>query len=435
MGRPGVLWLQRPEGWADELAGLVDEEAEAEAEAQATRAERGARRRLELAEQAARSRTAELAGLRAELTDLRAELASEREGRRLVDEARSELDERNKALTAALDASERALADLRRRVEADDAERGAELATLRAEDGRLRAALVEAEQHLAAVREHEVAGAGVEGVVEGGPTPTATEAGAPPDSEALLDRAPVVGDVSEAQTSLDQVPTLRPDVPLGQALDDAAAAVRQLAAAAQRLAGALADAAGAAAPATSRLARAADGLPPRAGQEPTTPTEAPSPARRRRSVRSPRRVPLALPGGVFAHSTEAAVHLLRRAGVLLLVDGYNVAKLGWPELTLPQQRDRLLDALDELAARHGVEVRVVFDGADVGRHVVGRRYLQVEFSPPGVSADEVIVRLAESLPVERPVVVATNDGEVRDGARAAGANVIASEQLLAAARR
>jgi predicted RNA-binding protein with PIN domain len=121
--------------------------------------------------------------------------------------------------------------------------------------------------------------------------------------------------------------------------------------------------------------------------------------------------------------------------VLLVVDGYNVAKLGWPELTLAEQRARLLDALDELAARYGTDVHVVFDGADVAQIPVRRPYLRVEFSPPGVKADDVIVQLTEDLPSERPVVVATNDGEVRAGTRAAGGNVISSEQLLGVARR
>ena len=79
---------------------------------------------------------------------------------------------------------------------------------------------------------------------------------------------------------------------------------------------------------------------------------------------------------------------------------------------------------------------MVFDGADVsGPRRPGVATLRVDFSPAGVSADEVIVRLAEDLPVERPVVVATNDGEVRAGARAAGANIVSSDQLLAIARR
>jgi hypothetical protein len=203
------------------------------------------------------------------------------------------------------------------------------------------------------------------------------------------------------------------------------------------LAEALTEAAQATAQLTAALA-AASAAAGRSGLviEPSEPPAARG-GERDRAARSrrPRRVPLALPGGVWADAPEAALHLVKSPGVLLVVDGYNVAKLGWPGLALADQRSRVLDALDELAARYGTDVHVVFDGADVGPAATGRRYLRVEFSPAGVTADEVIVRLAEDLPVERPVVVATNDGEVRAGARAAGANIVSSEQLLAIARR
>jgi predicted RNA-binding protein with PIN domain len=146
-------------------------------------------------------------------------------------------------------------------------------------------------------------------------------------------------------------------------------------------------------------------------------------------------MPLKLPGGVWEDTLEAALHLVKAPNALLVVDGYNVAKLGWPDQLLAEQRTRLLDALDELAARYGTDIRVVFDGADV-RNVPGRRrYLKVEFSPPGVTADDVIVELADLVPADRPLIVATNDREVRAGVRAAGANLLASEQLLAVARR
>jgi predicted RNA-binding protein with PIN domain len=138
---------------------------------------------------------------------------------------------------------------------------------------------------------------------------------------------------------------------------------------------------------------------------------------------------------VFADTVQAATHLVRQPGVLLVVDGYNAAKRGWPDDALAVQRERLLDALEELVARHGTAVHVVFDGADLWTAPPGRRHLRIEFSPAGVTADDVIVDLVSSLPADRPVVVATNDGEVRHGARAGGANVISSEQLLAVARR
>ncbi len=69
----------------------------------------------------------------------------------------------------------------------------------------------------------------------------------------------------------------------------------------------------------------------------------------------------------------------------MIVDGYNVTKTGWPELSLERQRDRLLAGLAPLVARSGAEVTVVFDAADSReRPVVNRpRGVRVLYSPAG----------------------------------------------------
>ena len=111
--------------------------------------------------------------------------------------------------------------------------------------------------------------------------------------------------------------------------------------------------------------------------------------------------------------------------------------LGWPGQPIPEQRARLVDALAELVARTGTDVEVVFDGAaDTSNRVPGaRRGVRVSFSPPGVEADDVIIARTGEVPLHRPVTVASNDRRVREGALAAGANVVSSAQLLAALRR
>ena len=64
-----------------------------------------------------------------------------------------------------------------------------------------------------------------------------------------------------------------------------------------------------------------------------------------------------------------------------------------------------------------------------------RPAVRVRFSPPGVEADDVIIELAGSIPAIRPVIVASSDRRVRDGARRHGANLLGARQLTEALRR
>ena len=90
------------------------------------------------------------------------------------------------------------------------------------------------------------------------------------------------------------------------------------------------------------------------------------PVRRSTDAHPPRRRALRIPRGMHVGTPEADAWLLTEAEAAVVVDGYNVAKLGWPDAVLVDQRERLLDVLDDLAARYGTTVEVVFDGADVG---------------------------------------------------------------------
>ena len=145
-----------------------------------------------------------------------------------------------------------------------------------------------------------------------------------------------------------------------------------------------------------------------------------------------RRRPLRLPGGVIASSRSAAEFLLR-TDAAVVIDGYNVAKLGWPAERLEEQRRRLLDGLENVARRYGTDVTVIFDGSTVvGAHADRRRMVRVAYSPEGVSADDVIRDEVRRLPARRAVVVVTNDAEIVRDVRALGANVVPSNALLAA---
>lgn len=133
-------------------------------------------------------------------------------------------------------------------------------------------------------------------------------------------------------------------------------------------------------------------------------------------------------GSLASDDPALLEQLLTLPRVHLVVDGYNVTKTAWPELSLERQRDRLLGGLAPLASRSGAEVTVVFDaGATRDRPVVNRpRGIRVLYSREGVIADDVIRELVAAEPPGRPVVVVTSDNAVvadvvRDGARACGA--------------
>jgi len=140
------------------------------------------------------------------------------------------------------------------------------------------------------------------------------------------------------------------------------------------------------------------------------------------------------PSGHASLATDDPVlldQLLALPRVHLVVDGYNVTKAAWPELSLERQRDRLLGGLAPMAARSGAEVTVVFDAAGATeRPLVNRpRGVRVLFSSPGVIADDVIRDLVGAEPPGRPVVVVSSDAEVMRDVLASGAWTAAATAL------
>jgi predicted RNA-binding protein with PIN domain len=123
--------------------------------------------------------------------------------------------------------------------------------------------------------------------------------------------------------------------------------------------------------------------------------------------------------------------LLALPRVHLIIDGYNVTKSAWAEMSLERQRDRLLGGLAPLTARSGAEVTVVFDASEIkARPLVNRpRGVRVLYSPEGVIADDVIRELVAAEPQGRPVVVVSSDQAVVRDVRRAGAHVAAASAL------
>jgi predicted RNA-binding protein with PIN domain len=381
VGRAGWLFLHRPDGWLAELDTLLQRAAAAEIASKAERHERDAQRRLAgaeaalaRAESAARTKTDEAAAAR-----------SERDNER---RAREEAEARSVELAAEVEALREERTQLIRRLkaaEATGAERSSELRSARHELRMVQAELAQ--------------------VVPDAPVPddrAATDEGAAAAAAepSGLDPAIVAGLVADASTTLHR---------LASSL------------------GALAELAGL--PATPEATAAApEGGPARAGDDAGSPGVTPAEARRR---------PVALPGGIFDDSLEAADALIRTPGVLVLVDGYNIAHAQWHGLEPLALRQRLLDACGELHARTRVDIEVVFDGAgeEAGSGNLARASVRYRFTPAGVEADDVILERVEEEPVDRPVVVVSSDRRVRDGAAERGANRLGARQFLHLLRR
>jgi predicted RNA-binding protein with PIN domain len=388
LGPAGMLWLSRPEGWQAELGSLVAE-ARAAATARAEEAgERSATRRLRHAEQAREGAEQAAEAARASAEAARHELQEERRLRRSADEAVAQARRHAASLEEQLRAAHRQAAAAAQR-STEQAEAAAEAAAaVAAADTERRALRSEVEAlHLAAA------------VVPPAPAspsgPTAELAG------------------------------------VGEAVAAASSAALALSAALARAAGALQPATrGDSGPPNPPVRPPVVDLPP-----------APRPATRPRWVRAQRRGarrrPAGLPPLLLDDSPAAARHLVGLPGVAVLVDGYNATLTAWPELPLAEQRLRLVDALSELAARTGARPEVVFDGDEVGPSVRSdtspRSLVRVSFTASDVEADDILIARAGTLPL--PVVVASDDRRVRDGARSAGANVVSVAQLLAVLHR
>ncbi|MFC7535402.1 NYN domain-containing protein [Actinoplanes sp. GCM10030250] len=115
----------------------------------------------------------------------------------------------------------------------------------------------------------------------------------------------------------------------------------------------------------------------------------------------------------------------------LVVDGYNVTKRGFADMSLEQQRKRLITGLGGIAAQTGDEITVVFDGAErVHGLPPAPRGVRVLFSRKGTTADELIRQLVRAEPPGRPVVVVSSDREVADGVRRHGAYPMGADSLL-----
>jgi predicted RNA-binding protein with PIN domain len=134
------------------------------------------------------------------------------------------------------------------------------------------------------------------------------------------------------------------------------------------------------------------------------------------------------------HSADDVValdRLLAMPNVHVIIDGYNVTKTGYGDLSLAEQRTRLISAVAALVAQRGVETTVVFDGGErPPAQPAVPRGVRVLFSAPDEIADDLIRRLVASEPPGRPLLVVTSDRQVVSDSSRYGAWSTPSRVLL-----
>ena len=120
-----------------------------------------------------------------------------------------------------------------------------------------------------------------------------------------------------------------------------------------------------------------------------------------------------------------------------LVDGYNVIRRdadlrGHEQDSLQAGRTALLAAVAAAARRTGDHFTVVFDGARRDAPATATGQVQVVFSRPPETADDVLRAMASK--AGAGTVLASSDRAVRDAARRAGAIAVSAEDFVAAMR-
>jgi hypothetical protein len=139
--------------------------------------------------------------------------------------------------------------------------------------------------------------------------------------------------------------------------------------------------------------------------------------------------PSVLPEGIAPDTAEAADALLH-AGRLVFVDGYNLTLQHRGHLPLETQRTWVTQLLATAAAQRRVRPVVVFDGerATGRRPLAGSREVEVRFTPSGITADDELVLAVEA--TDEPVLVVTDDRELRARVLASGADVVGTGPFL-----
>ena len=138
-----------------------------------------------------------------------------------------------------------------------------------------------------------------------------------------------------------------------------------------------------------------------------------------------------IPAEIAEDEIAVAQHVVSSPDVVLLVDGDSVAKLGWPTLPVPQQRDALVTYLADLSVSSGAAPDVVFDGR-IGddEQLPVSRAVRIRLSTPPTEPAAALDELVSAYPDQWPIALVTDDSSLAASAQDRGAVVLNNGQLL-----
>jgi len=127
----------------------------------------------------------------------------------------------------------------------------------------------------------------------------------------------------------------------------------------------------------------------------------------------------------------------------LIIDGYNLLKnnpdfANSNKYSLADQRDALITSLISYKSSRNIRLILVFDGDNLDRSLpreLKRGGIEIMYSKPFKTADDLIIRLLEKISSKRQVTIITTDNAIIKTAKTMGAHIITSNKFFSKMKR
>lgn len=142
------------------------------------------------------------------------------------------------------------------------------------------------------------------------------------------------------------------------------------------------------------------------------------------------RASVIIPKGMTIESKNALAEIFKQEKLILLIDGYNVSLNSFSNLSLELQRERTINCAANIESRFSTNCAVIFDGESSSTRASMRSKVHVVFSPADKTADDVIIERIQVTPSDRPIVLVTNDQNLKRRAKGLGCETISTNSFV-----